>query len=280
MSTLELDQVVRAVRDLPSLPIIVMELLETMEQEDASSALLTHKISQDQALTAKILRVANSSFYGMSARVTTVAQALSILGFSTVRALVTAASISGAFVLDTNSPFNFSPFWKHAIATAICAKHLAPFSRVAPDSAFITGLLHDIGQLVLATKFASAYAQVSAHRQTNDCEVIDAERMVLQFDHAMVGAALAEHWRFPPAMQQAVLQHHAIDSAHAEPLTVVIHIANTITHVLDLAGDPMEALPDTSASAWQSIALDSNALSRILPMIVAEFTAISPILVG
>lgn len=280
MSTLELDQVVRAVRDLPSLPVIVMELLETMEQEDASSALLAHKISQDQALTAKILRVANSSFYGMSARVTTVAQALSILGFSTVRALVTAASISGAFVLDANSPFNFSQFWKHAIATAICAKHLAPFSRVAPDSAFITGLLHDIGQLVLATKFAYAYAQVTAYRQANDCAVIDAERHILQLDHAMVGAALSEHWRFPLAMQQAVLQHHAIDSNHAEPLTVVIHIANTITHALDLAGDPMEALPDTSASAWQSIALDSNTLSRILPLIVAEFGAISPILAG
>lgn len=280
MTPLDLDQVIRAVRDLPSLPVIVMDLLETMDHDDASSTVLAQQISQDQAIAAKILRVANSSFYGMSHHVTTIGQAVSILGFSTVRALVTAASISGAFIIDPRSSFDFPRFWKHAVATALCAKYLAPLHRVAPDRAFITGLLHDIGQLVLTTRFPEAYAVVMQTCRSDDCSVVEAEHLVLQIDHSTVGAALAQHWRFPPSIQQAVLLHHA-DSLHDDdPLIALAQVANAIAHALDLADDPMETVPEMATAAWQAVALDQATLARILPLIEAEFFAISPILVG
>ena len=278
MTPPRLDEIIRAVRDLPSLPVVVMELLETMEHDDANSIDLANKISQDQALAAKVLRLANSSFYGMSARVTTVPQAISILGFGTVRALVTAASISGAFVLDPQSSFNFAQFWKHAIATAICAKHITVPHRIAADIAFVTGLLHDIGQLVLATRFPQAYASVVEQCRASDCAVDVAERAVFDTDHATVGAALAAHWRFPLAMQQAVALHHDDALAGSDMLASIIHVANAIAHALDLAADPMEAVPALAESAWLAVALDPASLARILPRIEAEFQAISPIL--
>lgn len=278
MTTLQLDEVIRAVRDLPSLPVVLLELLEKMEHADASSTDLANKISQDQALAAKILRLANSSFYGMSSRVTTVPQAISILGFGTVRALVTAASLSGAFVLDPQSPFNFLQFWKHAIATAICAKHLAPLHRLAPDIAFIAGLLHDIGQLVLTSRFPQDYARVLEQCRNSDCAVVDAEQAVFQTDHAAVGAALAEHWRFPLAMQQAVAWHHDDALAGTGLLTAIVHVANALAHALDLTSDPMEAVPCIAEPAWALVALEPASLARILPRIEAEFAAISPIL--
>jgi putative nucleotidyltransferase with HDIG domain len=278
MTTLQLDEVIRAVRDLPSLPIVVMELLEKMEHDDASSMDLSNKISQDQALAAKILRLANSSFYGMSSRVTTVPQAISILGFGTVRALVTAASLSGAFALDPQSPFNFSLFWKHAIATAICAKHLAPAHHIAPDIAFIAGLLHDIGQLVLATRFPHDYASVLEKCRNNDWSLVEAERAVFQTDHAAVGAALTQHWRFPALMQQAVASHHDADLDGTETLAAIVHVANALAHALDLTADPREAVPPIAVAAWLHIALDGESLARMLPRIEAEFAAISPIL--
>lgn len=278
MTPVHVDEVIRAVRDLPSLPIVVLELLEKMEHADASSADLANKISQDQALAAKILRLANSSFYGMSSLVTTVPQAISILGFGTVRALVTAASLSGAFVLDPQSPFNFSRFWKHAIATAICAKHLAPSHRIAPDIAFIAGLLHDIGQCVLATRFPQAYANVIDQCRHNDCTVVDAEQAVFQTDHAAVGAALADHWRFPLTMQHAVAWHHDDAQAGSDKLAATVYVANAIAHALDLTSDPMESVPPIAESVWVVVGLDATSLAQILPRIEAEYAAIGPIL--
>ena len=268
MTPPDLEAIVRAVRELPSLPVIVMELLEAMENEAFNSA----------ELAKKILRLANSSFYGASGRVTTVAQAMSILGLSTVRAVVTAVSISGAFVIDRHTPFNFSQFWKHATATAICAKHLAPLQQVAPDIAFITGLLHDIGQLVLATQFPDAFAAVIEQCCTNDYAVVEVEQQVLQTDHAAVGAALTAHWRFPLLIQHAVAWHHTDDLCGTEPLAAIIHIANALAHALDLTDDPMEAVPRISESAWQLVMRDPGLLNRMLPRIEAEFLAINSIL--
>ena len=279
MIPLSLDVVVRGIRNLPSLPVIITELLSTMERDDTNSVALSSKISGDQALAAKTLRLANSSFYGMPSRVTSVPQAVAILGFSSVRSLVMAASITTCFDKNTESGFDFALFWRHSIAAAVCAKQLAPALHIAPDTAFLGGLLHDIGQLVMATQFPVLYAQVSAHALANDCALLDAERALQLPDHALIGQALAAHWRFPEPIQLAVAHHHDIERAAETPLSAAIHLGNGFAHALDLTDDANESVPPMSAQAWQLLALDGAALESKLQQMAAEYRSISQVLV-
>ncbi|HZV67596.1 MAG TPA: HDOD domain-containing protein, partial [Telluria sp.] len=191
MSALVPDDIVKNLEDLPSLPAVVMELLSSIDQEGVDISVLAKKVSHDQALTAKTLRLANSSLYGLQVKVTTIQQAITFLGFQTTRNLITAAAVTGCFAEGQCPGFDDKAFWRHSIATAACAKVLARRMRFNQDYAFTAGLLHDIGRLVLVSSYPALYQQVLAYRDTNDCPVLEAERAVLGVDHVVAGVALA-----------------------------------------------------------------------------------------
>ena len=258
------SEVIRAVRDLPSLPAVVNELLATMEQEDVDTQALAAKITRDQALTAKTLRLANSSFYGLPSKVTSIQQAVAVLGFHSIRTLVTACSLTGSFSAAGSRDFDFPAFWRHAIATAAAARVLAPHARLNPETAFTAGLLHDLGTLVLVTRFPDAYRQVRAHQRQHDCPSAPAQQAVFGLDHAAVGSALAAHWKFPAAIQAAVAEHHRIDDP-GKPLTLsgLIALANVLAHALDLAGVENEQVPPLAEPLWRAFALDDAGWERV-----------------
>jgi len=263
MTPLSMNEVVKNIRDLPALPVIVMELMSALDEEDSGSNDLAERLSRDQALTAKTLRLANSSFYGMQSKVTSIQQAIAILGFNGVRSLVTTAAILGGFSSSAHSTFNFSGFWRHSVATAVCAKNLAKQLGLNQDYAFMIGLLHDIGRLVLVTGSPEHYAKVIAHQQDKDSYPIEAEREVLGLDHAMVGSALAAHWKFPPLMQKAILDHHAPLPEMPVSFTGVIHAADCIAHGLDLSDNDNDLVPRMSDTVWKNLNLGQKVLSEI-----------------
>ncbi|MDB5918974.1 MAG: Histidine kinase [Massilia sp.] len=271
MTGITLQQVITNVRDLPSLPLIVTELISTFGQDDVSVGELGAQVSKDQALTAKTLRLANSSFYGLQCKVRTIDQAIAVLGFDSVRALVTSAGIIGNFSRLDGGAFDFAAFWRHAIGTALCAKSLARLAKCNQEFAFVSGLLHDIGRLVLVTGFPEQYGDVIAHGVANDCDMLDAERAVLRLDHAVVGRALAEHWKFPAPIQRAIGNHHAPAPADLGDIPSVVHVADAIVHALDLAGLPDERVPTIAQDAWDSLRIDSAGLRRVLVDTEAEF---------
>ena len=121
MQPLNLEQVIAQIRQLPSLPAVVTEVLESFEDERADGGAIAHKIAQDQALSAKVLRVANSSFYGLQGKVVTVQDAMVVLGFRNVRTLVMAAGVTGSFPTVAAGGFDLRAFWMHCIVTAVCA---------------------------------------------------------------------------------------------------------------------------------------------------------------
>ena len=264
--------IIKCVRDLPSLPAVVAELLATMEQEDIDTHVLAAKIALDQALTAKTLRLANSSFYGLQSKVTTIQQAISVLGFHSIRTLVTACSVTASFAPVKDVEFDFQAFWRHAIGGAVCARVLAPRCGVNPDTAFTAGLLHDLGTLVLCTRFPAEYRRVLAHRREHDCTTSAAQLAVFGIDHAAVGSALTAHWKFPRQIQAAVAGHHLGDeaAAHGGPgagnggraapsLTTVIYLANILAHALDMSGQEDDQVPPLSLAAWDALGLDDGA---------------------
>lgn len=279
MSALTSSEVVARIRDLPSLPVVVIDLLNTIGKEDIDIKSLADRVARDQAITAKVLRLANSSFYGMSRKVTTIPQAISILGFETVRTLITAAAVTEQFSGKAQSTFDYLAFWRHALGTAICARVIAKALHVNQEYAFVAGLLHDIGRLVLVTFFTSQYEEVMAYRTDHDCYLYEAEFEVLQIDHAAIGEVLTQTWKFPEAMQKAVAHHHKPRVQEDSSLAAIVHVSDVLSHALDLAGDRDDLVPPLSDTIWASLGIGEATMMQILKETEMQFSEASQILV-
>lgn len=267
------DELIAALRDLPPLPSVVLELVESLGHEELSAAQYAAKISRDQALAAKTLRLANSSFYGRGRQVRSVSEAITVLGLRTVRGVVTAAGLAGSF--RHHPTFDHDAFWRHSIGTALCAQALAgELGRDDGDLAFTVGLLHDIGRLALASAFAPAYADVEQWRRDKDCPGEVAERAVLGTDHAEVGGLVARQWNFAPPIVDAIREHHAPPPSVEVTLTGIAHVADAIAHALGLAGDADEAVPTLLPAVWTACRLDDAACRRVFARTEAQFETI------
>jgi putative nucleotidyltransferase with HDIG domain len=261
--TISLDEVITNIEGLPSIPAVVMEVLENIDQEAVNVFQLTRKIMLDQALTAKILRYANSSFYRTQSRVTTIQQAINLIGISGVRNLIMTTMLQFSFPEIHCEGFNFRTFWRHSIAAAVCAKAIARNMHLNQDYAYTAGLLHDIGRLVLVTRFTKEYEETIAYRAANDCHILQAERETLGTDHAAVGQALANHWNFSTGMSNAIAKHHEPDLTAGDDVASVVHAADAIAHGMDFSGDPDDLVPPLSMTVWNALNLDHDTAVRI-----------------
>ena len=243
-------------RDLPALPAAVLELLRLVRRDDIETGTLAAKISLDPALTAKTLRLANSSFYGVPRHVTSVSDATVVLGLRTVRTLVTTAVLTGSFEPPACEGFDFPGFWQHAVSAAVSAKLIATAVGADGDAAFTAALLHDVGQLVLATGFSARFAQVLALRSDSEIELVDAEQALLGIDHAALGALLAERWHFPREIVEAIGHHHAPpEIGNAIKLVHIVYVAGTLAHLLGLGERSAQAMPPACGEVWTGMDL-------------------------
>jgi len=240
-------------RDLPPLPSIVLDLITSIERDDIDTAGLTEKISRDQALSAKMLRLANSSFYGLPSRIGTVKQAILVLGFNTVRTLTLASTVIASFEGSGAGSIDLTGFWRHSIATALCARALARHAGLSLELGFIAGLLHDIGRMVLACEFLDHYGLVIEYCVRRETTLCAAERHVLGIDHQCVGELLSENWKFPLEIQRALGQHHAPPDGELANLAGLIHAANAVVHALDLGCNEQAAVSVLDDKVWTAL---------------------------
>lgn len=280
MPTKTLNEMIKGVRDLPSLPTIVIDLLSCIDQDEAGSKTLGEKISLDQALTAKTLRIANSSFYGMPRKVSTIQQAISILGFDSVRTLVSSVAMTSAFPTGKSGRVNLDTFWQESIASAICAKILAKHLRTDPGQAFVAGLLHDIGRLILALDDPERYGQVLDYQEANKCHIRLAENAIFGFEHTEVGRALAECWKLPLIIQTAIITHHEPILKKGAPLGIAIQAADKMMCALVVNGEESQN-PESqdSCDVWKSLGISEKAFQDMLEGAKTQFGEISGFLV-
>ncbi|MFZ6817220.1 HDOD domain-containing protein [Undibacterium sp. Ji22W] len=264
MTQLSLQQVTDNLRDLPTLPAVVMELLNSLDQEDADISLLAKKVTQDLALTAKTLRYANSPYYSTLIKVTTIQQAISLLGMTTVKQMVLSAALSGCFPENNCEGFNHKAFWRHSNAVAFISKLIARRMKFNEDVAFIAGLLHDIGLLALVTLYPKEFEEVIAYRKSGLATQFEAERKILGIDHAAVGEALAIEWNFSDVMKHAISGHHQPDKAGVGFLASIIHVADGVAHMLNRSDTPATQTISVSLVSWNSLNLDQASLDTLI----------------
>lgn len=248
------EQLRQRVRELPALPRAALDALVALRNDKAPSSECAELIGRDQALTARTLRLANSAFYGVSGRVASVRDAVHLLGRRTLCSALTLASVSQQFEPSMCPPFNFSGFWRHAVATALVARALAREHHFDEDQAFTVGLLHDIGRLALATHFGPASAAAMQRARALDASLHEIERSLLGTDHLEVGALVATQWHFPPNVASAIARHHnPAEGGAGVSLTEIVHVADAVAHALDLAGDSYEMVPHVQPAAWDRV---------------------------
>lgn len=239
---LTLNDIVHRVDELPALPHVTYRVLTLTSDPRTSITELADTITKDQVLTAKVLRMANSVYYGYARRIFSISEALVILGFSTVRNLVLAASVYN--VMDQEFPGYILPkgdLWNHSMTTALLARLLAKKVRFEMnDKAFTAGLLHDIGKIILNIYMKESFAVVLDTVNTGNVPFSEAEQKILGFDHAVVGAKVAEKWNLPEELVEAIANHHTPAQSKLNPkLTSIIHIADaaSMSMGIGLGGD-------------------------------------------
>ena len=256
MTPLLLQTVIADFGALPAANETVTQLVDYLAQDEIEVSAVARMIARDPVLAAKSLRLANSSVYGLQRPVSTILDAVTVLGQQSISTMVTAMAVTGRFRSQQATGYDLRLFWLHNVATALSARALARYTRLNPESAFAAGLIHDIGTLVLATRFPEHFAAVLDYQREQDCRTIDAERKVLGFDHAAIGGALAQEWKFAPEVARAVAGHHEPEQHPASTLTSLIHLANVMAHVLNFAEDENDLVPRISEFACERLSLD------------------------
>lgn len=244
--------IIDKLHQLPSLPLIVQEVIASFSDADLDTASLAHKIEQDQGLSAKTLRVANSSFYGLPRKVGSIQDAVVVLGFDTVRSLVLSAGMVQTFPPTPGSVFDRQAYWQRSFRIATLSKALAKqFLRQGQQLAFTAGMFYDIGQLALDVCIPKKFAELLQQQATLNLSLLEIEQSELGFDHAELGAEVIRLWNFPAEIEQVVRYWQKPElQTTFEPLICVVHIAALLES--GVSGEKLIArLPETECARMQ-----------------------------
>lgn len=250
----KLQQLVQNIRDLPALPEVVVRVMRMAEDPRSDAQSIARVIATDQAMAARVLKLANSAFYGLPRRVGTLSEAVVILGLRTVKNLAIAAS---TFELLNREIAGYwlqrGELWRHSLACAIGAQLIAQRARVSvAEEAFVAGLLHDIGKVAINLFVREQFDQIMDKAIQEQIPFVEAEQAILGFNHSMAGALIAEKWNLPPSLVAVIRHHHQPSQAsEAGVLVSVVHLADvlSITLGIGIGGDGLYYTLEESAMA-------------------------------
>lgn len=230
----------QALQDLPTMPGIIIRVLEEAEKAEPSAAVLEGIISADQAIASKVLRVVNSAYYGVQGRVSSVGQAVVILGTKQVKNLVLSAAAISSMPPSSNScSETLRSFWVHSYATAAAAQLVARIKglpSVDVETVFVGGLLHDVGRLFMLTHFPERYEEALGHAIKAGGGLEEFERQTFGVGHCEVGAAIAEKWSLPTQLIEIVRDHEGPIKRNAPLPVMVVHAADAMAKALFNSG--------------------------------------------
>lgn len=273
-SSESLRAVIENITSLPTLPTVAEKINQLLENPQTTAEEIGKAITTDQALTAKVLKLVNSAFYGFPGRISTITHAIVILGFSTIKNIVLTTSIFEAFRKSRNaqSEFDMEAFWLHCIACGAAAQTIARKSGFKEwESCFIAGLIHDIGKTILFQYRPKEFLQIIEHAKAQGQLFYDCERTLFDITHPQIGALLAQRWRLPHNLHCAIEHHHAPLPSHPHYLmTAIVHAADILVRAMDFGSGGDEKIPLLSEQVWRDLHLEHTALAALLESIEEE----------
>ena len=280
---LSLEKLINRSGKLGSLPAIVYRVFEVMDDQKSTATQIGRVINDDPALTARLLKLVNSPFYGFTGKVDTVYRAVALIGHKELRSVVVAASAIKVFDGIPSDLVSMPVFWKRSLATAVVARVLAAFKREKEiERYFIAGLLHDIGSLLLYLQLPDEMKRVLQMQSDEAVDLCKAEKDVMGYDHAEVGGELLKKWNLPVVICNSVRFHEYPQKApEADQQSAwLVHLARAIVdHHIDR--DPQLAEDaEIDAAIWQANNLDVDLLAKILEKSEQQYESSKDILLN
>lgn len=277
MSQAAVSQLLARVRAVYSLPQTFHRLNEVVQDPNSSMSDIGDVLLADQALSGRILQLANSSFYGFPTHIETVSHAVTMIGAEQMIALVQGTCVASLFRNVPRETVDMESFWKHSIATGLTARLLAARRREPnTERFFLLGLLHDIGRLViyqhLPTEAATAIKSAARERTL----LVEAERKIVGFDHALVGYELLKMWKLPSRLCEPIKLHHSLREKSLYPIeAAVLHVADVIVNSQRLGTSGERFTPPLHPEHWDLVGLAPESLGPLFKEMQRQLTEVA-----
>jgi putative nucleotidyltransferase with HDIG domain len=264
----ELELMIMTASDLPTIPVVATKVMQLIESESATAEELAKIVASDPAVAARVLKISNSSFYGCQRQIQTLSHAIVVLGFGTLKSLVIAASVKQVY-----QPYGLTEkmLWEHSFGAGLAARIIAKETRVVnEEEAFLGGLFHDIGKIIMNTMNSTQFQDVTQRCYNDGISFEDAEQQVFSYTHSEVGGLVIKKWNFPDMLMRAVLNHHTFDfSEDGDPvlvqLTCVVGLADMFCHKVGIGiRHPEEGLELLQTVPAQKLGLNEQRMSTLL----------------
>lgn len=265
---IDIEKILKKVDEFPTLPTIYTALSEIMANPRSTINDAAQIISQDQSSVSKILKAANSSIYGLRVNIDTITQAIFYIGFDEVKNLIGAMSIIKLFS-NVKDERTISPvaLWKHSIAVGAITRILGEALQIKHlENYFIAGIIHDIGKLFFYKYLKNEYVKVVDFASNNNIQIKQAEKEILGITHTMVGELLAQKWKLPQNLINAISSHNSgFVDGKIDMLVSCVHLANVLAVSIDYGMNRDELIPEPNRKIWQYMNFESMPFTKLLP---------------
>lgn len=257
------ETIVKHESELASFPDIYFRIREVLEDESASADTIAKVVSTDVSLSAKLIKLVNSPFYGFPQSIDSVSRAVTLVGGKELSTLALGISAINYFKDIPKELVDMESFWRHSITCGIFAKILAGTQTgLAPERFFTAGLLHDVGRLILFKKLPYASTEAMLYARENSFPLVEAEREVMGFCHTDISAPLLESWKFPETLANMINFHHSPMDFPNPHEPAIIHVADCLTNAVEIARGGMYSMPKLDEDAWNLLGIDARTVLR------------------
>ena len=271
----EIKAIAATMERLPSLPALYHQIIQVLHSSDVSMKKVGDIISMDIAMTAKVMQIVNSAYFGLRREITTPAEAVVYMGLEQIKALVLSLHIFSQAEIVGFSPEFLRDLWEHSFLTGLCARaiaHAHSDDHALADAAFTAGVLHDIGKIVLASNYTDAYTEVLASARIDHRQLFEVERDQFRVAHTEIGAYLLSIWGLPEKIVEAVMFHHTPRQCADERFSVLaaVHIANHFCARAVFGDQGLRTMLDLAYLERVGLADDVPALEAICGQIIQQ----------
>ena len=262
--------------ELSSLPDIYNRIANLLNDEDSTHEQISQVISSDPALCVRILKVVNSSFYGYPQQISTIIQAIGILGRRSLRNIILSTIVAGMCRRMRNDIFDLETYWRHSVRTAVLSKLLLMYSnqKAEAESIFIAGLLHDIGKLVIAHQLPDQASEIQIQVLEGKQKPWQIEKNILGFSHTELGAQLVKQWNLPELLVETIHYHHEPQQAtHCQICCYIISLADQLSHINDYDADVLSHVLH-SISGWPVAEINAEILPALMEDANEQFESV------
>lgn len=261
----DIDSLISRTSALATPPTIYYQLNSAINNPSTSLKDIGNIISQDASLTAQLLRISNSAFFNFPTQITTVEQAITIVGIQQLRELTLACTVLNAFPSIPDDQIDINQFWQHSLGVGVASRVLASVRKESNvERYYVLGLLHDLGRVIICLGDPVATRELLQQAAQSKRLLHQLELEQWQVDHGEIGAAFLKNWNLPASIYQPIHHHHCPEKAEEYPNEcAIIHVADIIVHVLELGGSGEKRIAPLSDEAWQRLGINPEQLPEI-----------------